>query len=59
MHKDELEADIKNNLNLNKYQIKDLNTSNTFYVKQLTPTNLLNELNNLYSELGDKIKMYE
>jgi len=59
IHKDELEADIKSNLNLNKYQIGNLNTSNTFYVKQLTPTNLLNELNNLYKELGNKIKMYE
>ena len=56
---DKLEADIKSNLNLNKYQIGNLDTSNTFYVKQLTPTNLLNELNNLYNELGNKIKMYE
>jgi len=59
IHKDQLAKDIKNNLNLNKYQIKNLNTSNTFYVKQLTPTNLLSELNNLYNELGNKIKMYE
>tara|TARA_B100000900_G_C20589414_1_gene721018 strand:+ start:736 stop:1650 length:915 start_codon:yes stop_codon:yes gene_type:complete len=58
-HKETLEYDIKNNLNLNKYNISNVNTYDEFYVKQLTPDNLLKELNNLYSELGDKIKIYE
>jgi len=57
-HKDKLENDIKNNFNLNKYSENILvDTYND--VKKLEPSKLLMELNKLYDELDDKIKIYK
>tara|TARA_B110000259_G_scaffold185321_1_gene234091 strand:+ start:5934 stop:6848 length:915 start_codon:yes stop_codon:yes gene_type:complete len=58
-HKDILEKDIKNNINLDKYTIENMDIYDEFYIKQLNPQNLLKKLNLLYNELGNKIKMYE
>lgn len=55
----ELSKDIKNNTNLNRYQIKNLNVNDEFYIKQLTPDKLLLKLIELSNELIEKIKIYE
>jgi len=51
---------VSNNLSkLRKYKSSNINYDDKFYIEELSPENLLSKLNELYLELGERIKLYE